>query len=611
MFQKYLNTPGKLLPGLLLLMLHLPGFGQMISQQALMPGLYTINVAPASLSNVPPHVLEPHIHQAIFEARSIPFASFSQWNTRLAWVALDSSARGVYNQIIWLNDAPQQPAQTQPMGFRIEGHTLNRTYSFPEHPLDKPHRADFYFQGNRFSVYQYPKITSIYKAPQGSSMGKQGVHLEIELAVFDLLRTLPLQQIIYTTSDSIPLYSSRDTVSAPIAWFTSGENILVYAQNRDAVWTQVLKSGINEKGTAQQIKGWIRQEDRYRHLWQSAHASSADFSFEVVGADPDQTNQLYTPGLLAAIKIIRKSTGKVLQVITDIDGETRDRIVDALHVQDVNFDGYPDLWADFALGGAGPNNLKIFYVYDPAKDQFIYQEGLSALPQIQIDSVHQRILSSWRASAGEHGAARYRFREDTLQQIYTWEQYWGQEYFVWETTSRLLNDSTWVTHTRSMGPAYQDTVKLFRKPHPGRKFRLITQARETYFTILDEHALWYYVQAGTDGGPKGWIPKETLFPEYWEPLELEHPRVYFEKSVLEDGAFILILSRDKGNHRVRQIIGPLETNGQETGFETGDYNQDGAKDLCFSTPQGNSFFLYHKRKHLFIQVPEKSPEDNP
>src|SRR5690606_24850211 len=134
---------------------------------------------------------------------------------------------------------------------------------------------------------------------------------------------------------------------------------------------------------------------------------------------------------------------QTVQVITDIGAEITDPLNRCLHFLDANFDGYPDIMADFADGGAGPNYANIFYLFDATTKRFVYNEALSALSQVEVDTMNHVIRSAWRNGAGQHGSAEYRFIDGKMEQTYQWDQVWGSGYFVEETEAVRQQDGQW------------------------------------------------------------------------------------------------------------------------------------------------------------------------
>lgn len=80
-----------------------------------------------------------------------------------------------------------------------------------------------------------------------------------------------------------------------------------------------------------------------------------------------------------------------------------------LDMIDANFDGYEDMMIYSHDGGAGPNNGYNFYIYDPKSKQFEYDQTLSELTQIQVDTKAKMITAAWRNGAAQHGYEEYKW----------------------------------------------------------------------------------------------------------------------------------------------------------------------------------------------------------
>src|SRR5690606_34801476 len=151
-----------------------------------------------------------------------------------------------------------------------------------------------------------------------------------------------------------------------------------------------------------------------------------------------------------------------------------------------NFDDYPDIMADFADGGAGPNYVNIFYLFDPAAKRFVYDEGLSVLPQVEVDTINHVIRSAWRNGAGQHGAAEYRYIDGKMEQTYQWDQVWGMGYFVQETESIRQSDGEWKETVNYGAEAVADTVAIYRKPDDRQEPLTRISGSPAYLKIRDE-----------------------------------------------------------------------------------------------------------------------------
>lgn len=433
-------------------------------QQALMPGTYRLNLHETPLYYIP-HSVFRHYSAPTLHMQTVPFQKLLEWGTQFAIVSRDTTGGELLNSIVFLNaqldtsvTAGFVSQQTEPLYFQEVDSTMQLNPTYGKNPLERRQNGTFNLQENWFSLY-YPHIGNhSWKDMQDENKLVSGTSLTIETAAFDLFRSIAFEQIIYNENiDSIPLYAETDTLTPPQTWFQSRENIFVHKDSLNGLWLKVSRfklvpferRRLNISGRQpihnklEETIGWIRTEDRYRGQWERHITEQPRFRFEVRGADVNIEDHDYTRGMLAAIKVIDIKSNQTVQIMTDIGAEITNALNRCLHFVDANFDGHPDIMADFADGGASPNYSNIFYLFDPVSKQFVYDDALSELSQVEVDPLHQVIRSAWRNGAGQHGAAEYRFINGKLEQTYQWDQIWGAGYFVEETESVRQPDGQW------------------------------------------------------------------------------------------------------------------------------------------------------------------------
>lgn len=138
------------------------------------------------------------------------------------------------------------------------------------------------------------------------------------------------------------------------------------------------------------------------------------------------------------LQVIDRQTGRVLQAIDDIDGTGMYTEADRLlKVADANFDRHPDIVIAAADGGAGPNNTDYFYIYNPRRKRFEFDEELSSLTQVTINR-NGTITSASRGSCCSHSSETYRYVRGRLTLISSWdESLTADGRWVETTTGRL------------------------------------------------------------------------------------------------------------------------------------------------------------------------------
>lgn len=81
--------------------------------------------------------------------------------------------------------------------------------------------------------------------------------------------------------------------------------------------------------------------------------------------------------------------------------------VDALYVEDVNFDGFADLRIMKYLPG-GANVPYLFWLYDPIEKKFVESKAFEVVMSPQVDSSQKMLISRQRSSAAEYTTEYYK-----------------------------------------------------------------------------------------------------------------------------------------------------------------------------------------------------------
>jgi hypothetical protein len=209
----------------------------------------------------------------------------------------------------------------------------------------------------------------------------------------DILR-LPRRAFFYADPDA-----SRRTAS----YVVEGDYVAVLRVNPD--WYLV-----DFFGPRLEKRGWLRREDFVRSPWIAQRAATPRFA--VSAACVEQDGHV----LLEAVEVRDRKSGRRTQMI--YAGQvipawgTCDR---AVGFQDANFDGYPDLSFTSVQGMA--NSSESFYLFDPARERFVYDDALSSLSDPMIDAAKREIRAGWRNGAAEHQSERYRYVKGQLTLI--------------------------------------------------------------------------------------------------------------------------------------------------------------------------------------------------
>ena len=598
-------------------------------QESLMPGSYTLHPDETPLYYLPKALFTPS-NRSVMHIQTAPFRMLQDWGTQQAIVACDTVDGVEVNSIVFLNAQADTSAaagfvsrQTEPLYFKAMDRTMVLSPSYGDNPLERPQNGAFNFGDNWFSVYRYPHITnSSWKDTEDENRTIEGTTITIEAAAFRIFRPIPFQSVIYNqTADAIPLYSQADTLNLPQTWFPLNENLFVQKDSLNGLWLKTSRfelmpyerqhlmasGGKTPRYRLKETAGWVRKEDLYWGQWKRHLTELPVFRFEVAGVDPYVENEngyTATRGTLEAIKVVDKKGEQTVQVITGIGAEITDTLNQCLHFVDANFDGYRDIVSAYADGGAGPNYVNIFYLFDPVAKRFVYDEGLSALPQVEVDTINHVIRSAWRNGAGQHGAAEYRFIGGKMEQTYQWDQVWGMGYFVQETESTRQPDGAW-KETVSYGvEGVADTVAIYRKPDDRQEPLTRIPGTTAYLKIREEQPLWYYIQTEYPDSLQGWIRKEVVFPDNWEQVSTSFTRYTLEKVESEYGNLLALQIRDKKSGEPIQIIGPVDIGYPSGILETEDDNGD--KQLIFRIRFEDEeteplVYVFDKRSKLFVK----------
>jgi len=145
---------------------------------------------------------------------------------------------------------------------------------------------------------------------------------------------------------------------------------------------------------------------------------------------------------------VKGADGKTIQKIETADfndGEDASTYDDdpngRILFEDLNFDSWDDMRI-VPYVGAGANIPYIVWLWDTGKKQFVYDEALSALVNIQADKDTKIIKSGGRYSASEYGEDDYKYIDGklTLFKSVVWTYLDGEyEGMVEEVTSELKN----------------------------------------------------------------------------------------------------------------------------------------------------------------------------
>ncbi len=259
------------------------------------------------------------------------------------------------------------------------------------------------------------------------------------------------------------------------------------------------------------------------YTWIPQRQHTTDFKFAAALSDRYYSTENKR---VEALKITNTKTEKV-QLIEHIEALLRADKNNIVQVQDVNFDGYPDIWIFDHSGGAGPNDGNNYYLFNPKSKQFEYSQQLSHLTQVYIDSKTKTIQSAFRDGCCHHGGATYTFKGHKMDTLSTWNQQFGYSGIFIEDYYSQKEKGHWED---SLSYSVIPNQKITVRDTPSEKGKIIASIKPDQYNlnIIKENPLWFYVENTEVKKPyKGWIKKEKLFTKQRLPYSTETKKLKF------------------------------------------------------------------------------------
>lgn len=465
-----------------------------------------------------------------------------------------------------------------------------------------------------FGIYKNPLIKNQSIKDTASGKYQHGKNYQFEQAFFegrgkslkpyiDLRTNLNHKILIYNKPGSHPLVKD---------YFRKGETIAITADD-SAQWFEVdrievrkdtgkyysMDYGIQEGTTLlQTTSGWIKKEDLVTAPWTRQQQQTNKFRFEI-SADKEFVN---------AVKIINKKTGSQ-QLFLDIWAELKSLPKQVIQTGDYNFDGYPDFMFLMQSGGAGPNYTNNFYLYNPQKGNFEYNDELSQLSQVEIDVKKRTISSNWRDGAAHHGGAKYTFLNQQLTKTAYCDQYAAMGFFTQENSGELIAGK-WIDHHYKGAEVLAATAAVYQYPQDN-KVSLFMVKKGDYAVIKSENALFFEVEITTVTNHliKGWIAKESFFPKTGLMYTENTPLYSFELIKDQQSIPVAVKITNRTDRKIFQYVTELDdVDSTNNTLYTADYNFDGYPDFSLKTSNkddvdlGNlyeNYYLYDSIAGLF------------
>lgn len=580
---------------------------------------------------------------SFYEVKIVPDKQLESYGLVYALVSLDTTKGNGTMKIAFLRDTVSKKAKEAlhkskpqsvfyPEGrpyfaqeFSIKGDSVtNESVSDAYFPAKADLKGKFIFSkssgyGNCIAIVDEPERENITRYDSITKKYAYGSTYNFVQSFFTMSygRQLPYKDLRYTFDrDNLPIYSTAKRKASIKSYFRNGEYIAIRTDSAD--WLAVDRivivadteryysedAGVVEGPSKLNIiSGWVKKEDLATDPWVKQNQQTKSFRFEVSGSDAGENASYDDKGAVNAIKIINKKTGQK-QMIMNIGASLNGALRNVVQVQDCNFDGYQDMMVFNQNGGAGPNYSYNFYLYNPKNGQFEYNEELSDLSQVQVDTKNKIITCDWRNGAADHGGEQYTFINHQFTKISYWEQNGFRGYFT-EETSGQLKDGKWIEQLYLGTDIAATKAAVYTNPDSTLQPKA-TLLQHDYALIKKENELWFDIEA-TDTGRhavKGWIKKEAALPQQWIKKTAQTPLYQFETTDSTTVVAIKVIEKTTGK-TVQILTGANNYAPADSLFQTGDYSFDGLS-LGFRIKTNEEengilydYYLYNKVAGIF------------
>lgn len=246
------------------------------------------------------------------------------------------------------------------------------------------------------------------------------------LITFKLKEAIPYQSFLYI--DKKVKFYTGVKATAVYQYLNPGDFIAVTKETDE--WYQGEHVSIN----GERLAGRIFIDDLLSDKVKTQLVNKLELKIRYSVSD-DENKSFSEIGTIDGIKVYKNK--QLVQVIKK-PGLLSDS-TQLINVVDVNFDGYPDLEIYSHDGGAGPNNGYNYYIYNPARQRFIYNSTLSDLTQTSINTKSKSISAAWRNGAGNHGFEKYKWIKGRLTLVEYYETRYLEGDNVEETHNKMIN----------------------------------------------------------------------------------------------------------------------------------------------------------------------------
>lgn len=130
------------------------------------------------------------------------------------------------------------------------------------------------------------------------------------------------------------------------------------------------------------------------------------FNFKLIGEVDSNKMKRVT-----RIEVLNKKGNTLHQVLESFESEVQEN--ETAIVEDLNFDGYPDIRILQFLPST-PNIPYFYWLYDADKNKFIRNEAMEKITSPALDVTNQCIISQWSKSRTHVGTDHYQFKGKKL-----------------------------------------------------------------------------------------------------------------------------------------------------------------------------------------------------
>jgi hypothetical protein len=151
------------------------------------------------------------------------------------------------------------------------------------------------------------------------------------------------------------------------------------------------------------------------------------FTFKIIPHVGDD-NSRFPQSTVQDIEVFKGDSDQALQHLTgcDFDGmEPPQRYGDWFHPDDVNFDGYQDIYLMTNWGATG-NHYGCIWLYNPATGKFDYSKDFSQLSRYWLDPASKTIRTFDRSGGGDYVANEYKVENDRTILIWSANREWDR-----------------------------------------------------------------------------------------------------------------------------------------------------------------------------------------